>query len=107
MLDQLKMMSQTMSAMAGDGNRVALRKSLIALDEDAPAYEDMDEKEQSQVNEAVDAMMEMGKLFDKALKARAKMSYKFYSALMAEGFNETQALQILIAQGAEIMKPGE
>lgn len=110
MLEQLKMLCQMLSGMAGTGSEAELRATIVAQndetdDEGKPIpYENLSPRDKAGVDEAVAAMMQLSKVFDTAIEARATMCYKFYKSLQKAGFSEPQALQIVASQGVDMVK---
>jgi predicted nucleic acid-binding OB-fold protein len=63
-------------------------------------YEDLQDNAKAAVDRIVNDMQESSGAFAKILKATAKLTRLQYDALIAEGFNEAQALQIVCSQGS-------
>lgn len=104
MLEQLKMLCQMLSGMAGTASEAELREAILAQNDEPVKYEDLSERDREGVDEAVASMMQLGKVFDTAIDAKATMCYKFYLSLQKAGFAKAEALQIVASQGVDMVK---
>lgn len=110
MLEQLKMLAQVFTSMAGNATDAEIRASILAQNDETDddgkpvAYENLSERDKAGVDEAVASMKELATVFDRAIDAKAVMTYKFFKSLQKAGFSPAEALQITAAQGADMVK---
>ncbi len=106
MIEQLKQVRFVLSILSGNAKVDELRKKIIteagATDKRTGKplkYADLPEQEKKDCDEAVEGLQELQGVFDDIVKAKAKMTMKFYKALQEAGFKADEALQIVSRQG--------
>jgi hypothetical protein len=108
MKEKFQMLARVLTAMT-DGKATAkdkakFREDLIATSGDtnkdgtAKTYADYDADERGEIDEVVDALFGLGDVIDTVYEARARLTFKFFTALKKAGFDEKSALLITAHQ---------
>lgn len=117
MLDQIKTLGAQfgflrvfMGVLAGTAKKNDLQNWLLEqMNEDEPParrkkYKDLEGEDKEGFDAIVTTFTELQGVFDDAVKAKAGMCFKFYKALQDAGFEKGEAIAIVAAQGADMMK---
>jgi hypothetical protein len=117
MLDQIRQLGEQfgflrvfMGVLAGTTKKNDLQKWLLKQmnederPQDRKKYEDLEGEDKEGFDAIVATVTELQGVFDEAVKAKAGMCFKFYKALQEAGFDKNEAIAIVAAQGADIMK---
>jgi hypothetical protein len=117
MLEQIAMLNSQLGFMriffgvlAGTAKKTALQDWLLEQmnAEERPGrrktYKDLDDDDKEGFDKIVGVFENLKGIFDEAVDAKAVMCYKFYKSLQNAGFTPQEAIAIVAAQGAEIMK---
>jgi len=113
MIEQLKQARFVLNALVGEAKLDDLRKKVI---EEAGVkdkktgkpvkYNDLSATDKQECDEMVEGLQQLSGVCDDIVKAKAKMTMKFFKALKEAGFNEEQALLIVAHQKADASTSG-
>ncbi len=103
-IEQFKAVRFLATVMSGTATQDQLRESVIAqaMEENAVPYEQLKPNDRKECDEAVEGLAQLQGVFDDIVKAKAALTRKFFNALVAQGFDEAQALAITAAQPVEV-----
>lgn len=110
---QFGFMRVFLSVLGGTAKKNAIQEWVVAQmnedDENDPPkkYKDLEGEDKAGVDAIADAFTQLSGIFDEAIEAKAAMCFKFYKSLQKAGFDKGEALAIVAAQGADIMKAGK